>query len=78
VRLQVQCPMCQCCSNDFKTFLNKQNERAIENLHILCTNKNKGCDWQGEVNDITGHIENNSGCQLEEVKCSNDCGLLLQ
>jgi len=67
-----------CCSNDFKTFLNKQNERAIKNLHVFCTNKDKGCGWQGEVNDITSHLKNSDGCQFEEVKCSNNCGLLFQ
>ena len=73
---KVSCPMCR--SEDFSTVANKQNERAIKNLHVFCTNKDKGCDWQGEINDIGGHLENSSGCQFEEVKCSNDCGLLLQ
>ena len=47
---------------------------------VYCTNKDKGCDWQGEVNDITGHLGNSDtdGCQFEEVKCINDCGLMLQ
>ena len=70
------CPMCR--SSNFKTFLNKQNERAIKSLLVFCTNKDKGCDWQGEVNDITGHLGNSDGCQFEEVKCSNHCGLMLQ
>ena len=70
------CPMCR--SNGFKTFLNKQNDRAIKNLHIFCTNKDKGCDWQGEINDITGHLRSSNGCSFEEVKCSKGCGLLLQ
>ena len=70
------CPMCR--SNGLRTFLNKQNERAINSLHVFCTNKDKGCDWQGELNNISGHLRNSDGCQFEEVKCSNDCGLLLQ
>ena len=73
---KLPCPMCR--SNDCKTFLNKQNDRAIKNLHIFCTNKDKGCDWQGEINEITGHLANSNGCHFEEVKCSNVCGLLLQ
>ena len=70
------CPMCR--SNGFKTFINKQNDRAIKNLHIFCTNKDKRCDWQGEINDITGHLRSSNGCSFEEVKCSEGCGLLLQ
>ena len=72
----VSCPMCR--SEDFDTVANKQNERAIKSLRVFCANKDKGCDWQGELNDIFGHLRNSDGCQFEEVKCSNDCGLLLQ
>ena len=73
---RVQCPMCR--SEDFSTVANKQNERVIKSLRVFCTNKDKGCDWQGEVNDIIGHLRSSDGCSYEEVKCSNDCGLLLQ
>ena len=67
-----------CRSKDFTTVNNKQNERVVKSLRVFCTNKDKGCDWQGEINNITGHLEGSDGCSFEEVKCSNDCGLLLQ
>ena len=67
-----------CRSEGFTTVANKQNERVIKSLRVFCTNKDKGCDWQGEINDITGHLGSSDGCSFEEVKCSNDCGLLLQ
>ena len=51
---RVQCPMCR--SEDFSTVANKQNERVIKSLRVFCTNKDKGCDWQGEINNITGHL----------------------
>ena len=73
---KVSCPMCR--SEDFSTVFNKQNKRSIKNLRVYCTNEDEGCDWQGEINDITGHLGNSSGCQFEEVRCSNDCDLLLQ
>ena len=73
---KVACPMCR--SEDFSTIFNKQNDRSIKNLHVFCTNKEEGCDWQGEINEITGHLENSDGCLFEEVKCSNDCGKMLQ
>ena len=72
----IVCPMCR--SEDFSTVANKQNERAIKNLRVFCANKDKGCGWEGEVNDIGGHLGNSDGCQFEEMKCSNDCGLMLQ
>ena len=65
-------------SEDFSTIFNKQNERSIKNLHVFCTNKEEGCDWQGEVNEISDHLENSDGCQFEEIECSNDCGQILQ
>ena len=58
------CPMCRCTY--LQTFPDKQNERLIKSLHIFCTNKDKGCEWQGEVNDIKIHLD---GCQFEEVHC---------
>ena len=70
------CPMCR--KEDFTTFPNKQNERAVNNLHVFCTNKDKGCDWQGEVNSITGHLASSDGCKFEEVDCSNGCGESLE
>ena len=49
--------------------MNKQNERAIKGLHIFCVNKDKGCEWQGEVNGIDSHLQNDLGrCLFEDVK----------
>ena len=70
------CPMCR--SSKFETFPNKQNERLIKSLAVFCTNKDKGCEWQGEVNDIKNHLERNGGCQFQEVSCSNNCGSSVQ
>ena len=70
------CPVCR--EKNFTAFPNKQNERAVKSLHVLCTNKNKGCHWQGELNSIVDHLVNNNGCPFEEVSCSNECGLSLQ
>ena len=70
------CPIC--CDKKFVTFPNKQLDREIRSLHIYCTNKEKGCEWQGELNDINNHLGNRDGCQFEEVKCSNECGEMIQ
>lgn len=67
------CPMCR--STNLQTFPNKQNERLIKSLHVFCTNKDKGCEWQGEVNDIKIHLD---GCRFEEVRCLNNCGVSVQ
>ena len=70
------CPVCR--TEKYTTFPNRQNERAIKNLHVFCINKSKGCDWQDEMNKLNGHLENSDGCAFEEVICSNGCGLSLQ
>ena len=44
----------------------------------MCTNKERGCEWQGELNDINNHLGNNDGCRFEDVKCSDECGKMLQ
>ena len=59
-------------------YINKQADCEIRNFHVMCTNKERGCEWQGELNDINNHLGNNDGCQFEDVKCSNECGKLLQ
>ncbi|XP_065883099.1 TNF receptor-associated factor 2-like [Dysidea avara] len=64
-----------CRSEEIAIFPNKQANRAVRSLCVFCTNKDKGCEWQGEVNYIISHLE---GCQFEMVTCSNDCGKCFQ
>ena len=70
------CSVCQ--DKEFITFPNKQADREIKSLHVMCTNKERGCEWQGELNEIINHLGNSDGCQFEDVKCSNECGKMLQ
>ena len=67
------CPMCR--SDDFATIFNKQADRVIRSLHVFCTNKEQGCGWQGEVNDISSHLGN---CLIQIVNCPNGCRESLQ
>ena len=61
------CPVCR--DEEFVTFPNKAVDREIKCLRIYCTNKENGCEWQGELNKINNHLGNSDGCQFEEVKC---------
>ena len=70
------CPVCR--DEEFVTFPNKAVDREIKSLHVYCTNKVMGCEWQGELNDINNHLRNSNGCQFEEVKCSNECGKMIE
>ena len=67
------CFMCK--DVQFNTFCNKQINREVQNLRMYCTNKEKGCEWEGEVRDISAHLD---GCQFEEMKCPNGCEELIQ
>jgi len=75
-RTSSTCPYCQNMS--FSTFPNIQADREIRSFHVLCTNEERGCEWQGELNDIDNHLENSDGCQFEDVTCANGCGKILQ
>ena len=72
------CPVCR--DEEFVTFPNKQADREIRSLRIFCTNKEKGCEWEGELNDINNHQGNSNmdGCQFEEINCFNECGKKIQ
>ena len=71
------CPVCR--SQEFTTVVNKQVERLVKSLSVFCTNKDKGCKWQGELNDINNHLSSSStGCQFQDVQCTNECGKVLQ
>lgn len=58
------CPMCR--DEEFIVYPNKQLDRIVRNLKIFCTNKFRGCKWQGELNSVTGHLED---CQFEVTEC---------
>ena len=57
------CPMCR--AEQFATVPNKQNERAVLSLHVHCVNTERGCDWIGEVNNITSHLKTVVGANLK-------------
>ena len=54
----VACPVCR--NKEFTISVNKQVDRLAKGLQIFCTNKEKGCNWQGELNDIDNHLCNTS------------------
>ena len=60
------CPLC--CSEEFTHFPNKQMDRIVRGLHMHCINHEKGCRWQGEINNIDSHINDSEGCQFVDVR----------
>ena len=72
----MKCPVCREETGGFSQ--NYHMKREIKSLYIYCANKEKGCKWQGELNDINNHLGNSDSCRFEEVKCSNECGKMIQ
>ena len=72
------CPICR--KTGLVTYPNFQLDREIGSLHVYCINKERGCEWKGEVNDIGQHIkpENSNGCHFTEVECTNSCGRTIE
>ncbi|XP_065900843.1 TNF receptor-associated factor 4-like [Dysidea avara] len=72
------CPICRADEKEFVTFPNKQLDREVKSFRVMCTNKERGCEWQGELNNINNHLGNSDGCQFEDIQCYNECGKMLQ
>ena len=73
------CPVCR-DDKSFGVVPNKQVDRKIRSLHIFCSNKEKGCEWQGELNALNVHLNesNDNGCMYEVVECTQGCGKTLR
>ena len=64
------CPMCK--EKEYQSFIDKKCLRNINGLEVYCINKKKGCQWKGELKNMSTHLnkEKREGdCQYEEVKC---------
>ena len=64
------CPMCK--EKEYQSFIDKKCSRLINGLEVYCSNKGKGCQWKGELKNMSTHLnkEKREGdCQYEEVKC---------
>ena len=74
---EVTCPNPKCpAPRSFKTFKNKQVERAVRDLKVYCSNRSKGCSWQDKMCHLTYHLSRS--CNFEEVECPNQCGETVQ
>ena len=64
------CPMCK--EKEYQAMADKKCLRIINGLEVYCSNKKKGCQWKGELKNMSTHLnkEKREGeCQYEEVKC---------
>ena len=59
------CPMCN--AQGWSTVLDKYHLRKVNQVHVRCWHKGRGCRWEGEVRSLKGHADS---C----VKRSRECG----
>ena len=63
------CPHCR--KEKFQSIINKEKVREIRKLHVHCTNREKSCEWVGELGNLLHHLQLDDGCCYEEVECPN-------
>jgi len=61
-----RCP--DCSSQDFQSAYNSFMDKIIQKLKVLCGER--GCQWEGRVNDLDTHRTN---CDFVEVFCEKCC-----
>ena len=70
LKQQKTCPHCR--KEDFVSIINKEKIREINELRIRCTNREKGCDWVGQLGALKDHKKSESnGCGYVTVQCTN-------
>ena len=70
---------CPCCkANDFDTFEDKRLGSSLDELKVRCTHKKKGCQWEGDLEQLDEHLNSNpprhvlkqlEGCQFVDIRC---------
>ena len=68
------CPTCN--QKNFSNFSNLGLRQPLYGYKVYCSNKDEGCDWQGELGQLDKHLNSNPdqdkqeiGCSYTEVKC---------
>ena len=65
---------CPSCRTRFsrEPLEDKFNEREVKNLIVKCPSNSRGCVWEGELGNVSSHVNDVCGYQL--VQCPNKCG----
>ena len=68
------CPTCN--EARFDSFQNKGLQQPLYGFRVFCSNKESGCDWQGELGQLDQHLDVNpdkdkqfQGCVFTDVNC---------
>ena len=48
---------CPCCkSEEFDTYEDRRLRRSLGGLKVCCSNKKRGCEWEGELDKLREHL----------------------
>uniref|UniRef100_A0A1X7TNN2 RING-type domain-containing protein n=1 Tax=Amphimedon queenslandica TaxID=400682 RepID=A0A1X7TNN2_AMPQE len=64
------CPMCK--EKEYQAIPDKKCSRIINGLEVYCSNKEKGCQWKGELRNMFTHLnkgKREGECQYQPVDC---------
>ena len=77
------CPTCN--KENFTDFPNLGLQQPLYGFKVHCSNKDEGCDWQGELGQLDKHLNLNpdkdkqeTGCAYTKVKCLHCSELYLR
>ena len=76
-RIKLRDTPCPCCKEgQFDHYPNKGLQRSLNGFKVQCSNKEQGCQWEGELGQLDNHLNYNppverrlKGCQFSELKC---------
>ena len=73
------CPICK--SPSYQAVVDKGLLRTIRGLHVYCQNQSEGCDWEGDLAELAGHLNIGNrinGCLYVEVACFYKCSVKIK
>lgn len=76
--------LCPLCNGLFTVYPDKRLFRTLKTMKVCCAHVKSGCDWQGELGEIEGHLNTAgptdgklTGCTYVKV-CCNYCGIKME
>ena len=75
--LKARSQSCPTCKQDkFESFPNKGLQQPLYGFDVFCSNKERGCVWEGELGQLNQHINSNPdkekrlvGCAYTDIQC---------
>ena len=69
IKARIQaCPTCK--QDKFESFPNKGLQQPLYGFAVLCSNKERGCVWEGELGQLDQHINSNPDKEKQLVGCA--------